>query len=418
MSAVRTSSRRGFSLLEVMIALGAMAFVLAGVVGVVRVQQQSYVDGQRLREAQGSARNALLYLEQVVATAGFGMAPSLAIDLDRYGGPCPTAFGAPCARDALARPDELVVLSRDAEYWVPADPTREPRGHAWRLLAVPDTSTFRISARAGDAFLKGQIVLAVCQGASFYAYATLSDPVARLSADAPVDLKLTGTSAGDPFQRQDLAADACFTDGTARVFLVNRYRFHVRPVAVPEPWQFDPYLVLDTGRDVNGDGTVDEQDEVIVGAFVEDLQVAYQLAGGGTVGATPGTQITLAGGYPGSTGTTDRLTTLVFPGPAPADGESRYSPTSWYRFTLGPPQATERDTDHQANIRAIRVSLTARSPRADLQLQGRLHTLRFNATATPAWADPGGTGRDGFERASFESTISLPNMVVQGMTFF
>lgn len=418
MSAVRSSGQRGFSLLEVMVALGAMAFVLAGVVGVVRVQQQSYVDGQRLREAQGSARNALLHLEQVVATAGFGMAPSLAIDLDRYTGKCPDTFGAPCARDALATPDELVVLSRDIEYWVPADPTREPRGHAWRLLAAPDPSTLRISARQGDAFLKGQIVQVVCQGASFYAYATLSARVAPLAADGPADLKLAGTSEGDPFRRQDLAADACFTDGTARVFLVNRSRFHVRPVAVSEPWRYDPYLVLDTGRDVNGDGAIDEQDEVIVGAFIEDMQVAYQLAGGSTAGATPGTRITLAGGYPGSTGTTDRLTTLVFPGPDAADGESRYSPTSWYRFALGPPQAPERDTDHQANIRAIRLSLTARSPRADLQLQGRLHALRLNATGTPAWADPGGTGRDGFERASFETTISLPNMVVQGMTFF
>lgn len=403
---------RGFSLLEVMIALGAMAFVLAGVVGVVRVQQQSYVDGQRLREAQGSARNALLYLEQRVATAGFGMAPSLAIDLDRYAGPCPAAFGAPCNRDSTSAPDELVILSRDPMYWVPPQPDQEPRGHAWRLTAVPDATTFRISARAGDAFAKGQIVLAVCQGAAFYAYATLSDPVAKLTADGSVDLKLTTASAADPFQRQDLAdpaTSACFTDGTARVFLVNRYRFHVRPVPVNEPWQFDPYLVLDTGRG----------DEVIVGAFIEDMQVAYVLADGSTAGVTPGTAITLAGGFPGSTGTTDRLTTLQFPGAAPADGESAYSPTSWYRYPLySTPPAAQRTTDHQANIRAIRISLTARSPRPDLQLQGRLQTQRFNANATPAWANPGGTGRDGFLRVTFETTISLPNMVVQGMTYF
>lgn len=418
MNAMQTVRSRGFSLLEVMVALAAMAFVLAGVVGVVRAQQQTYVDGQRLREAQGSARNALLYLEQRVATAGFGMAPSLAIDLDRYAGFCPTAFDGACARDALAAPDELVILSRDPEYWVPSDPAQDPRGHAWRLVEVPNTNTFKIAARTGDAFLKGQIVLAVCQGAAFYAYATLSEAVTERTEDGAVDLKLATVSPADPFLRQDLASNACFTDGTARVFLVNRYRFHVRPVAVGESWQYDPYLVLDTGRDVNGDGAIDEKDEVIVGAFIEDMQVAYQLADGSTVGATPGTAITLAAGYPGSTGTTDRLTTLEFPGPAPAEGESAYSPTSWYRFTLGPPAATERTTDHQANIRAIRIALTARSPRPDLQLQGRLQTRRFNANGTPAWADPGGTGRDGFQRVTFETTITLPNMVVQGMTFF
>jgi type IV pilus assembly protein PilW len=412
-------SRNGFSLLEVLVAMTASAFVLVGVVGVMRAQQQTYMDGQRVREAQGSARNTLLYVEQRLATAGYGLSPSLAFDLDRYAGPCPDAFTDGCSRDAIATTDELVFFSRDLAYWVPTDPSQEPRGHAWRVLSLPSATTVRLSGRVGDSFRKGQIVQLVCHGAAFYAYGTVDESVAPLAAAGAFNVTLLAAEAGNPFRAQDLANDACFSSGTARAFLVNRYRFHVRPVAVTgEAWTYDPYLVLDTGVDANGDDTIDEADEVVVGAFIDDFQVAYQLANGATVGATPGTGTTFEQGYPGTADATDHVTTLEFPGPDPATGESPYTPTSWYRFTLGPPAAAERGTDHQANIRAVRVALTARSPRPDPQLQAHRIPRSLNADDVPSWADPTGTGADGFQRVTFETTVHLPNMTIQGMTYF
>jgi type IV pilus assembly protein PilW len=411
-------ARPGFTLVELLVAMTAAAFVLVGVVGVMRTQQQAYVDGQRVREAQGSARNTILFVEQRLATAGFGLSPSLAFDLDRYAGPCPAEFGATCPRDAVTTTDELVFQARDPDYWVSNDTTVEPLGHAWRLVSLPDATTVQVSARIGDRFRKGQILQLVCEGASYYALATVAATTAPATTAGAFPITVEGAEAGEPFRRQDLADDPCFTSGTARVFLVNRFRFHVRPVPVEDPWGFDPYLMLDTGVDQNTDGEVDALDEAVVGAFVDDFQVAYELASGATAGATAGTAVSFTAGYPGDTGTTDQITTLEFPGPAPASGESLYAPTSWYRLKLGPPAAPERETDHQANIRAVRVAISARSPRADTALQARPIPRALNANAVPTWADPTGTGRDGFERSTVETTVYLPNMTIQGMTFF
>ncbi len=57
--------------------------------------------------------------------AGYGMAPSLAFDFNRYTGPCPPLLvsGSGCKRDRVDDSDELVFYARNPSYWVPADPT-------------------------------------------------------------------------------------------------------------------------------------------------------------------------------------------------------------------------------------------------------------------------------------------------------
>lgn len=408
----------GFTLIELMVTTAIVAVVVAGIFAVVNAQQQAYADGQRLRVAQSSARSALLYLEQRVPLAGLGTSPSLAFDLGRYAGPCPAGMGT-CPRDAIDNSDELVFMARNPRYWVSTDPAVEPRGNAWNIVSV-SSSAVTLKARVGDSFRIGQVLAAVCAGGAEYAYFTVGANVPAsapaLTADNPaLQVALADVVSADPFRRQDLAQTSCFSSGTARLFLLDRYRFHVRPetgtTGLP-----DPYLVLDTGTDTNGDGVVNQDDELLVAAGIESFQVAYDLADGATVGATPGTAITLADGYPGDT-TAEELTRLVFPGSiAPQPGQSAYTPTSWYAFLMGPPPAQERQTNHQANIRFVRIAIVARSPDPETRVAGTGTLLGLNQTSRPAWA--GTIANDGFQRVRFESRLALPNMTVRGMTYF
>jgi type IV pilus assembly protein PilW len=414
-----SSHPRGVTLIELLVALAVSAVVLVGVVSVGRAQQKAYYDGARIRAAQQSARNALLFLEQKVSQAGYGMAPSLAFDFDRTTGPCPTELATggtpPCARDRLDDSDELVFYARNPAYWV--DPssagTNEPVGHAWRITNLAG-STLTVNARPGQVFYAGQVLQLVCSGAFQYVYVTVSTKAPAPSSGGSTPITLKAASATDPFSRQDAATDACFTAGTARAFQIDRYRIHVRPVDVGSGLK-DPYLVLDQGIDIAGStaGVVDESDEQLIAEGIESMQVAYVLANGTEVGTTAGTGVTFTPGFPGDA-TANTLTTLVFPGATPVGNETIYSPTSWYRYFMGPPADPNRRTNHQANIRAVRISIVARSPTPDRTVPSNPPILKYNQNAVPAWITSG----DGYQRVSFETTIPVPNMLTQGMVFF
>lgn len=397
---------RGFTLIELLVAMLISAVVLVGVVAVVNAQQQAYYDGQRQREAQGNGRSALTFIEQALLMAGYGMDAPLAFDFDRYTGPCPSAMGT-CPRDSVSNSDEIVFYNRNPRYWVPDSHTAEPRGAAWRITGLAGTSV-SVNARQGDTFLNGQILQAVCRAAGLYAYFTVSTNTTA-GADGSLSIPLLASASSDPFRRQDAATDSCFTSGEARLFLIERHRFHVRPVGT------ESYLVHDLGIDVNQDGTIDANDELIVAGGVEILQFAYVLTNPGLAprGLTPGTPIAFAKGAGGSSA--NGMATLDFPGTVPA-GTFTYLPTSWYSYTLGPPAAAARMTDHQANIRAVQVAIRARSTLADTRTQGAdgEQLPLFNLNALPSWFDR----NDRYGRVTFISTVPIRNMVVRGMVDF
>lgn len=409
---------RGLTLVEILVALGVSAIVLVAALGAARAQQRAYYDGQRVREAQGAARNALLFVEQKVALAGFGMDPALALDFGWYlDGPCPLDA---CDRDSATDSDELVLYARNGRYWVPRESTDDFRGRVWGIVSL-DLAADRLTIRARDqdVFPKGQILQLVCEGGARWAYVTVAATTPARTEDGDQVLELEPVGDGtNPFRNQALATDACFTPTGGvrpRAFQIDRYRFHVRPVDVGTGVP-DPFLVLDTGTDVNLDTEVNEDDELILAEGVETMQVAYQFTntGLGVAGTTPGTAITFpAGSAATATQDADEITRTDFPGAAPASppaNEFVYGRTSFFPYTLVPPLPAERQTNHQANIRSIRIALLARSAGRDaartitspLANGGTL----FNLDVNPAWigTDPG------FERIPLETTIGLPNM--------
>ena len=456
---------RGFTLLEMMIAVAASAFVIAGVIGAVISQERAYFSGQRMRAAQSSGRAALLFIEDKLRVAGFGMDPALAFDFGVYAsGPCPTEANG-CARDSVGDNDELVFYSRNPNYWVPNALTGSPVGHAWTIASVT-TSNVTVNANAGDVFRMGQILAAVCPGGQYYAYMTVSTNT-NAAVAGQLSIPLAAVSSASPFTRQDLAAgpgadppqyfnsavsayasptvaSACFSSGQARLFQIDRYRFHIRPVVVGGfpggKKKYDPYLMLDMGVDTNGDNRIDASDEMVIAEGVELMQVAYTMASGTlptpTVGTTPGTAITFTSGVPGASSTADEITTtpaqptlpLTFafaPNLTPAS--SAYAGSSWYAYTLTPPFPANhpRLTDSQANIRSVRVALVVRSPEPDpaspatpITLDGTFRL--YNLNVVPAWisANAYPSAQDGYQRVQVEASVLVPNMTIRGMIFF
>lgn len=465
---------RGFTLLELMIALAVSSVVIAGVVGAALAQQRAYYGAQRMRAAQSSARTALLFIEEKVRLAGFGMDPALAFDFGVYAPPagtCPAEANG-CARDSVSDNDELVFYARNPNYWVPNDIVGNPVGRAWLISNVSSTS-MTITAHGGEVFPAGQIVAAVCPGGRYYAYMTVAATTPAGGAPAaagPLQLPLAASDRTNPFRRQDLAVapgsdpatyfnasvsafaspptpSACFTSG-ARLFQIDRYRFHVRPVVVGGfpggKIKYDPYLVLDMGVDTNFDGVIDASDELVIAEGVEIMQVAYSMANLAlptpTVGLNPGTVIALTPGLPGSTTIPDEITLTAKLGvqvpaslplsfqyaPTLQPADNAYAATSWYSYTLTQPLPTTypRQTDSQANIRRVRVGLVVRSPEPDTRAPTTVpldaNFRLYNLSTVPAWisanAYPG--VQDGYERVQVEASVLVPNMTDRGMIFF
>jgi len=439
---MRTSRHRhGFTLVEMLISLAVTSIVLVGVIAAANAQQRAYYGGQKVRAAQNTARAALLYLEQKLPLAGFGMDPALALDLGTWytSGPCPSA---PCQPDSTTSSDELVFYARNPAYWVhPTDFSQAPKGNAWRFTEIADT-TVTILARAGDVFRKGQILQVVCPGDGRYAYfsvKTKTPATATGTTPSAVTVPIEDVSPSNPFLRQDVATsasmgDKCFkptteADAVGRLFRIDRYRFHVRPVSQGGD-TYDPYLVLDQGIDWNEDGVVDDKDEILVAEGIEIFQVGYVFADATnqTAGTSAGTTITFvtANDDQSSAAANDVPNTIVrtrFPGTTPPpSGQSVYYPSSFYRYRYDDPM---RRSAHQANIRAVRIGLSARSPTPDSDAHSTYpistgFTL-FNLDTPPSWikafADARG-GDDRFQRIRLDSTVNLPNMLVRSIIDF
>ena len=405
--------RRGFTLVEIMIALGVSAIALTAAVAAANAQQRAFYNGQKSRAAQNAGRSALLFIEQKLPSAGYGMDASLALDFGWYdrSAICPETG---CVPDRTDGADELVFYARDPAYWAPTDPAGEPRGHAWHLVAISDDEV-KLKARAQDVFRQGQILQAVCPGEPRYAYFTVGTTTSTTADNAEFPVRLVDADTADPFKRQDVAiGGACFAAG-ARVFAVDRYRLHVRPVDTGDG-RTDPFLVLDTGTDLDEDLDVDEDDEILLAEGIEAFQVSYQFTNPALL-AGAAAEIDLNAGAP--TQADDVITPTVFPGTV-AVGQFEYEPSSFYRHRLLTPLPAERETNHQANVRAVRISLVARSPEPDPASSANLTWTagsplwRMNQTAAPDWVPADG----GYQRTVLDTAVNLPNMTVRAMSYF
>ena len=77
-------SQRGFTLVEVLVAVTILAFVISGI-SIILIKQTQASSTQSLeRDLEESGRLALLEIARSVRLAGYGITPIAAFDFDRY----------------------------------------------------------------------------------------------------------------------------------------------------------------------------------------------------------------------------------------------------------------------------------------------------------------------------------------------
>lgn len=387
---------RGFTLLEMVIAMAMSALVIASAMTLMIAQQRTFQSGSADRAMQDTARVALTRIANDLRNAGYGVDPALAFDfgpmlavrmarapqgstVNTVSFRCPDAV---TCRDRIDGPDEIVFLSRDPEFAKPL-----------RAALAADSTSVSVAGPLRVALPRGQILQVMCYTAPMtWAYVTVSSdvgPTENLTVDIPINV---GAAWDFPEQSQSLS-DPCFQNHmavepvpqapnpiatyapddpalavAAKVFKVDRYRYFV------QQYGGRPYLMLDRG------GPDDAPNLEAIAPDVEDLQFAYvfpNAAANKLVGATPGVQLAA---------NEDSMDL------APYYGAPGYGDTA----------RTQSQTNHHpGNIRAVRISLVVRAAdanRTDPTIPAAGNREEIDDAAT------------GFQRMLFQTTVPTPNL--------
>lgn len=332
---------RGVTLVELLVGSVVGLFAAALAVMVLLGHQRSLLGKDLRRALAANARDTMLVLETPLRRAGWGIDPRFAFDLRNY------ACATPPCRDRTDGPDELVFVARNPYYqWVAQGVEACTTaggcftGNAWPIEAATAT-TVRITARAGDLFPVGQVVLAACAGGSSVSMATVAQ---KASGPGSVTLQLQAAVAGNPY-RENALTNGCFSSVGAGLFLVDRFRLAIRQEAGVS------WLVLDRGLDLVGDdgrtsadGDLDEL--VPIAPDVEDLQIAYVFNPGAGTGPDLNRNWIVA----------DDASTTTREEPNPTLTAPTYATAS---------TDASRQNLHPANLSAVRLSLSFASRRRD-----------------------------------------------------
>jgi type IV pilus assembly protein PilW len=389
---------RGFTLVELLVGTAIGALVLTGI-GLVFVSQASQYQAHASRRAvQSSVRQAMGFVERHVRNAGYGVDPDRAILA--Y-----DSFDARSNARGIGYPDGITVHARDLYFR--------------RRATEVGTDFLRFDAELQRPLRKGEILLVLCPGAVRYAYVTVGETAPARSATvkldttpAPVDSPMGPP--GALFREVDALGEACFHDTEPpMVVRVERSSFYVTDfdddgdAATPGT---TPYLMLHRGVDINDDGTIDGADATPLAVGIEQLQVAYIL---NTLGDTPPPLVGVDDDVPW--GETWHIATPELERPRLEDAYA----------------SPRRLGSHPANIRQVRLTLVARSTRADTQRPGD-DVLTPGTPGTEGPALPSGTptwrqlenlgttpassfdprGR-GFSRAVMRGSIAPKNLLMR-----
>lgn len=317
-------SRRGFTLIELMISVVILAFVISGISMVLIKQGQASTVQIGQRDLEENGRLALLDLARAARQAGYGIIPSAAFDFDRFA--C-TSPGTPntCpngGRDRADGPDEMVVAWRDPMFSRP-------------LTSISGTGPWTLSLAAGLSvgIKAGRIVQLLCNGANTFSYLAVNTDAAATATSVSARAL---TNADGYFPQAGPTAN-CFN--TATLFLVERVRFYIAN---------DPTGVPSLYRD-RGNGT-----QELMYRGIEDLQLTYDIGQpppGSPFGATPAPGCLNGGVATWSFGSC--------PGVAGAPDETALTPDWRYDGY----DSANRYTGHPMNIRTVNIFLVARATR-------------------------------------------------------
>lgn len=395
---------RGFTLVELLVAVTVSVLVVSGAIGMLVAQQRVFRTTSADRAVQETGRIALEEITTNLRLAGYGIDPAYAFDF----GPLAvvrqerapstavvTAAStfASCTdvtcRDSVTGPDEIVFRYRNPSFV-----------HA--LAQAPaSTTSIVIAGPLANPIYQGQILQVMCfAGDMLWAYVTVGATVAATTSDTVTIQLAAGSTDRFPFQNSYLS-NSCFSAvaprgssavafaNAAKVYKVDQFRYYVTRyddagnVVTDPSIDARPFLMLDQGL-VDGGNAI----RSVVSPDVEDLQFAYVFPNS----PTPETQ--LVGATPGTALTANDVDTDVDGGPPAFSDDST---------------AATRRTQHPANIRAVEVSLVARMPQGDDAV--------YDATIPAARNRPSIAGPAGYRRQLFETTAATRNLGARGAYF-
>ncbi len=340
------SSRRnaGVTLLELLVGMSIMLIVTGMAMVSFVTQSQSLRVADMGREANASVRDAMVPIEGAARDLGWGLDPRFAIDLTT----------ATRSVDRFNATDELAFFARDASYrWQDVGEgacTTVGGCFAGNAFAISSANvgssprTVTITLPSGTVLQKGRVLLAMCAQALNPVMFTLSSTVT--GSGSATTLTPAATNAA-PYNDWS-SLQACHGASGASLFLVNRYHFYV---STSNP----PWLMLDTGLDLNGNGTLpptDPDDVIPVAKNVEDFQVAYILRSSAAFTAPDSNTDWIVGNNRASAAIEELDPTLS----APVYATTSASPLRYNK--------------HPANVEELRVTLTFRSDKTDKTRRG------------------------------------------------
>jgi type IV pilus assembly protein PilW len=277
-------SARGFTLLELMVGATISLLVIGAVTGAFLAQNSAFMALDLNRVAADAARDAFLEIEPAVRRAGFGLDPRYAFDFAYY------ACAAPgTCRDSITGPDNIVFYARNPNYTYTVNGATAPNGiactnangcvtgNAYNVTITNAGGVFTVTPNLGTGafrpLLVGQVVQFICPGAAAVTMATLAATPVQSGTPNLSLVATPGTPPGsnDPTKANGFAGNGCFVQPGVIMVLVDRFHYLIQQYAAV------PWLVLDTGTDIDGSGVVDANDYLPVAPGVEDIQFAYIL---------------------------------------------------------------------------------------------------------------------------------------------
>lgn len=338
--------QKGMTLIEIMVAVVIGMIVMAAVYTGFLAQNAAYVAQSKITESQENGRIALDFIASEVRMAGFGITPSIAFN--DFQNPPTGCSGTACGcRDNVAADggaDEIYFAYRDPYYqWGPISIANQVFGY-------PNLSN-------ATQFSAGTI---------FWVIDATYDPTlvntvffqAGCSNCNPVTQDTSGTRFYNPIANLNLQGiNPQFNNGYAYKILYRHFYI--------DTTSGTPILMFD--EDPTGNKTGAKP----VASGIEDVQFAYIMANG------------------------DELLGPAFPTTCPTPAPTPATPAQY------------GDTHNAVNIRAVRISVVARSATPDQGWQGSPLNVENHS--------PGGT--DGYRRRLFQSTVNTWNMVNAGGYF-
>jgi type IV pilus assembly protein PilW len=374
---------RGFTLVELLTSVAVTVIVLAAVATTFLGVQRTYQIQAQVKTAIEGTRASSTYLTRELKLAGYGLDPQHAFDFDTAGLPGTTKSNFPEPSPPPGMPpfvtDDLAFRYRDPAYLRRG--SLDPGGTTLTLQG----------ASFGVPLPAGQRLLIACKGAQSYLVAATVGAVAATATSATISRGFA------PFTGALGTDHACLKNvtGTDAAFVMLVRERRIRIVSLGGR----PFLVV--FHNLRAPDTAVNQDFDPIAADVEGFQVAYVMnrpIPGGAWTAQPWVD---ASSTPPNWVLGDRGSVASERIPNPA----AIPPTYEFGYDV-----QERYNAHPANIRAVRVSVVARSTRP---LAGTNDRARINGVRPMAVEDftPGSTAPDGLYRTLISTTVRVPNMV-------